>query len=256
MGAAASAKVAGGYPRPTVAFINETTVLTDTTVRTIMAALQVQADRDFAPIWFRSAQLLFVPKTQVSPPTAWQLIFLDDSDMAGALGYHDLTASGMPLGKVFAKTDAQYGLQVSVTASHELLEMLADPDIDELRGVYTYGGVQSVLACEVGDPVEADSLGYLINGVLVSDFVTRTYFHPGLPGPYSFRNNVTAPLQLARGGYQSYLPIGASAGWKQQTAEVVGGEVRFTSSPRFSPRPGSRRERRARGHEHFQWSRH
>lgn len=36
----------------------------------------------------------------------------------------------MPLGKVFAGTDLKYGYTWSVTASHELLEMLADPNIN------------------------------------------------------------------------------------------------------------------------------
>ena len=38
------------------------------------------------------------------PPTAeeWQIVVLDNSDQAGALGYHDYTPSGKPVAKVFA----------------------------------------------------------------------------------------------------------------------------------------------------------
>ncbi len=241
------------YPRPIVAFINQSTVLADTVVYAIMQALQIQVDRDFAPIWYRGAQLTYVKAGTPPPSNAWQLVFLDDSDQAGALGYHDLTAQGMPLGKVFAKTDMKYGLQTSVTASHELLEMLADPFIDELRGVYTYQGTQALFAQEVGDPVEADALGYQINGQQVSDFVTRNYFHPGMPGPYSFRNNVSAPLTLSHGGYMSYLPI-TSSGWKQVQAETLPGERIAPGNPRFEAQPGSRRERRLRGRENWKRS--
>jgi hypothetical protein len=32
---------------------------------------------------------------------SWWLVMLDDSDQAGALGYHDLTSDGLPLGNIF-----------------------------------------------------------------------------------------------------------------------------------------------------------
>ena len=45
-------------------------------------------------------------------------------------GYHDLTTTGLPIGKVFAKTTFDAGDLVSVTLSHEVLETLGDPDIN------------------------------------------------------------------------------------------------------------------------------
>jgi len=42
-------------------------------------------------------------------------------------GHHDLTPDGLPVGKSFAGTDKHFGHSWTVTASHELLEMLADP---------------------------------------------------------------------------------------------------------------------------------
>ena len=54
----------------------------------------------------------------------------DNPDQAGALGYHEITSQGTPLGKVFAKLDLQSGASWTVTLSHELLEMLADPWIN------------------------------------------------------------------------------------------------------------------------------
>jgi hypothetical protein len=42
------------------------------------------------------------------------------------VGYHDLTNEGLPLGKVFAGSDMVNGYNWTVTASHELLEMLID----------------------------------------------------------------------------------------------------------------------------------
>ena len=38
------------------------------------------------------------------------MLVLDTSDQAGALGYHDVTPQGLPLGKVFAKTGTLPGV--------------------------------------------------------------------------------------------------------------------------------------------------
>jgi hypothetical protein len=48
------------------------------------------------------------------------------ADTAGALGYHDLTHDGQPISKVFVKTTIKDGELVSVTACHELFEMVID----------------------------------------------------------------------------------------------------------------------------------
>jgi hypothetical protein len=113
-----------------VAVINASTVLKDGEVSAAVPALQAQVHSDFAPIWGIDADLTFVPGGSHPAPGSWWLTILDNSDVAGALGYHDVTNAGLPLGKVFAGTDKQYGLSWTVTASHELLEMLGDPEIN------------------------------------------------------------------------------------------------------------------------------
>ncbi len=206
--------------------INESTAISDTEVRKICAALQKQVTGDFAPIWGAGtgAKLRFVSKSSKPDPNAWQGIVLDNSDQAGALGYHDLTANGLPLFKAFAGDDVRDGVSVSVTMSHETLEMLADPWLttayQDPHGLFWAG--------EVCDAVEADQLGYDIGGVLVSDFITPAWF--GIPGdPISdFKGRLTAPFQIAPGGYSQHWD--PHKGW-------VGAETP----------PGSRRERRARG---------
>ncbi len=113
-----------------VSVINASTVLTDDQVKVALPALQTQVRRDFAPAWGVDADLSFVPQGSKPVPGSWWLVILDNSDQAGALGYHDLTEEGLPLGKVFAGTDKHYGNEWTVTASHELLEMLGDPDVN------------------------------------------------------------------------------------------------------------------------------
>src|ERR1700676_2293274 len=84
---------------------NDSTVLTDLQVQTCMAALQAQVHEDFFPSpWGVDAELTFMPKGQSPMPGQWQLVFADDSDQAGALGYHETTFNGDPIGYCFAKT--------------------------------------------------------------------------------------------------------------------------------------------------------
>jgi hypothetical protein len=160
-----------------------------------------------------------------------------------------LTSGGLPLGKVFAKTTLDNGGLWTVTFSHELLEILADPNInlcafDE--------GNRRLYAYEVCDAVEADKLGYVINGVTVSDFVLPGWFEPThitKNERFAFKSRVTAPFQLLAGGYIGYFDLGGG-GWQQLTAREASDARQMTarSSPPAAyearPRVGSRRERR------------
>ncbi len=89
--------------------INSSTVVADSDVQAVVPALETQVHRDFCPAWGIDADLVFVAKDQPPPAGSWRLAILDNSDQAGAPGYHDVTCDGLPLGRVFAGTDAQYG---------------------------------------------------------------------------------------------------------------------------------------------------
>lgn len=227
---------------PILALINESSVVTDTDVKSAIRAFQEQVSRDFAPIWGRDAQLTFVAKGQRPPSGSWWVAILDDSDQAGALGYHDLTNQGLPLSKIFARTDQQYHLNWTVTASHEILEMLGDPFINLTALEQSTAHKGRLYAYESCDAVEADPLGYEVQGVTVSDFVTPDWFLPIKGMQYDFKGHLSAPFQLAKGGYVSYLDLSSTKGWQQKTNE---------EAPNRPMHPGSRRERRARGSEHW-----
>lgn len=207
-----------------VAIVNRSTVVSDELVRAATAALQKQVLRDFAAAGWPMAEVAFHSGRDMIglriPPDNYQLIILDDTDQAGALGYHDLpqTPDGQPIGYVFAKTDLQYGLSWSVTASHELLELLADPWICNVA--MKQSGVNATLfAWEVCDACEDDSLGYDIDGVRVSDFVFPAWFEDWrAPRSTRFdqREAIRAPLTLAPGGYISTFQPGQ--GWQQVNA--------------------------------------
>lgn len=221
-----------------IGVFNESTVIPDAEVIQWIIAVQHQIRYDWASIWGYDADVIWQPKG--SPPRAgmWHVVVLDDADQAGALGYHDITPEGLPLAKVFAKTTLTYNGKPSVTFSHEVLEMLADPDINLVAMGTDANSGAKFYAYEVCDAVEADNLGYDINGVTVSDFVTPAWFE-SFRAPnstqFSFKKNVTAPFQLAAGGYIGvYDP---ASGWTQVTA-------RHAYNYELRPHPGSRRERR------------
>lgn len=198
---------------PALAILNKSTVLSDAQVQHAIPAFQHQVTYDFKPHWGVGAKILFIPKALKVPPNCWQIWIEDDSDTAGALGYHEVTNEGLPLSRVFAKTDAHYGLSWTVTATHEILEMLADPWATTAMqtGRYTFH------ALEVGDPVEADQYAYKgLNDILVTDFILPYWFQPQMVGKnYDFCGKLTKPLQLLNGGYVSYYDV-KQAKWVQK----------------------------------------
>ena len=238
--------------RANIAIINASTVVDDATIASWLPALQTQLDRDYAAHWTwggSPAALQFVPKGAKPPAFAWWLAILDDSDVAGALGYHDLTPSGQPLGKVFAATDLHDGLSISVTLDHELLEMLADADI---ATCVQHGDI--LYAREICDPCERDEQGYEIDGVKLSDFVLPSWFDttvsgPTPDGPFDFRGLITQPRAILPGGYMLTMDLRGSTGWQQTTRS----DERLAY--RQLARVGSRRERRARGRARWMRSR-
>jgi hypothetical protein len=242
-----------------VAVINSSTVLSDNDVQAAIGPLQTQVSRDFAPAWQADATLTFVPQGSSPAAGSWWLVILDNSDQAGALGYHDLTTDGLPLGKVFAGSDMQYGQPWTVTASHELLEVLADPDINLTVFVQSDPQTGMIYAHEVCDACEADQFAYQIDGTAVSDFVYPSWFESfRAPGStqFDFSQQIQGPFQLVAGGYIGVFNVTAGSGWQQLFADKSGFNVldtqavlRALAAPvaaRYDlrPRTGSRRERR------------
>lgn len=210
-----------------IAVTNQSAAVMDAEVQAMLPALQHQANYHFRPYWdTRVCTLLWYADPAHVPAAAAHLVFLDDSDQAGALGYHDFTEANQPVLKVFAGTDKAAGLSISVTASHEILEAIADPDVS--RGYQVTA--TRWYALEVCDAVEADQWGYTLDGVLVSDFQLPAWFRPWRTAlQYDYMGHCKQPLELLEGGYASYwegnqwhefqkrsgaiapVPVGASA---------------------------------------------
>src|SRR5712691_483695 len=207
-----------------IAVLNSTTVVPASDVQDWVAAVKIQMNRDY----FRSAvksgvvSMTYYAKGAVPPLDAWWIAVIDDADMAWALGYHDITPAGLPLGKVFVKTALTYGEKPSVTLSHELLEMLGDAEVNVL--VADAINPNKFWAREVCDSVEAFEYTITLPATLtkpardiaVSDYVLQSYWNTvGTTGPWSFKNNLTGPVPtLAKGGYMAFTENGT---WSQVT---------------------------------------
>src|SRR5262245_17735598 len=142
-------------------------------VARVTAALQRQAIRDFRPVWEVEATVDSFPTLEDVPVGYWPILIQEDINTPGAAGVH-LDKDGQPFALVAMSRSW------SLTASHELLEMLADPFGNRLvpgqspkRG---QGRVEFLV--EVCDPSEADEFGYTVNDILVSDFYTPHFFDP------------------------------------------------------------------------------
>ena len=233
-------------PTIQVSIINESTVLADADVTPAVAALQKQVTNDFRPVWGTDAELIIVPKGTQPALGSWWLVLLDDSDQANALGYHDLTTEGLPAGKVFAVSDLKAGTSWTVTASHELLEMLGDPNVNLTVFVQNSNTAGILYAYEVCDACEDDSFGYQIDNILVSDFVYPSWFESfRAEGSTQFDriNKIHTPLQLLAGGYIGIFNVASGSGWQQITAEKRPADLKNRGTV------GTRRERRNTPHD-------
>lgn len=216
---------------PTIAIYTYTGLVPATLIQAWVASAQVALSRDFAPHW-GDARLRYVAPGGAIDADEWQLVFFDHSDQAGALGYHDQTAGGKPLGKVFLADCIANHTNWNVTSSHEMHEMIGDPDIRKTvdHNSYEY-------ALETDDACEDDHFAQRVAGHLQSNSVTPAWFDPNGQPPYTIYpcDEITAPFMLASGGYigRRALPDGE---WQQLFARVAG--------PRQIKGPSSRTLRR------------
>jgi hypothetical protein len=179
----------------------------------VTAALQRQAIRDFRSVWDVEATVDGFPTLEDVPLGYWPMIVRDDIGVDGAAGIH-LDKDGQPFALI-TMSDSW-----SLTASHELLEMLADP----LGNRVVPGGSPKPdqgrveFLVEVCDPSEADEFAYTVNDILMSDFYTPHFFDPVRVEAvrYSFTGAITEPRTILKGGYISWHdPV--SDHWWQQT---------------------------------------
>jgi hypothetical protein len=103
--------------------------------------------------------------------------------------------------------------------SHELLEMLADPDVNLTVFVqHDQTGAGLLYSYEVCDPCEADGFCYESEGVLVSDFVYPSWFESfRTAGSTQFdkQGKVSEAFEILTGGYIGVYDVTSGHGWQQ-----------------------------------------
>jgi hypothetical protein len=220
-----------------IAILNRTSEVPDEQVERIAHAIQLQVTEDFMIPWGIGAHIKFVPREDTeSWQDYWNVVVVDTSEEADALGYHDLTPQGLPKGTAAWKTTLLDGDEPSGTVSHETLEMMSDPDIN-LQAMSEDGTIYAYENC---DAVETQM--YQKNGVWVSNFVYPAYFNPFTQAiKLDHMESLTKPFEIAEGGYMSVL---GSRGWTYLTNKSLS-----------RPTVGSRRWRRQQGFAAWRHSR-
>lgn len=113
-----------------IAVINADSGVTDEEIQKWMQAVATQVANEFFDAWaIAGVDMRFIAAGDKPTPDEWWMTCLPNSDVADALGYHDLTPTGQPLGKVFVETTLKDGMSASVCFDHEMLELLVDPYI-------------------------------------------------------------------------------------------------------------------------------
>jgi hypothetical protein len=196
-----------------VAVVDDTGNIAQAELATMAGAMSEQIQHDFAPAWQVRASVAAYP---AAPPGTWAVNIKNKLDQPGALGYHT-DDQHQPLAYV------EFTPDWTVTVSHEVLEMLADPwgsrvhtaELpDGMAGEFARFGLASAQTrvsylLEVCDPCEATK--YPVGGVQLSDFLLPTWYRTS-PGPalaYSQVGGCDKPRQVADGGYVSFgVPTG------------------------------------------------
>jgi hypothetical protein len=218
-----------------IALVDDTEKISPAALAEVAGAINQQIQQDFAPAWKVAASIGTYP---AAPPGTWAVHVQDQLDEPGALGYHS-DESNQPVAHCELTGDW------SVTVSHEVLEMLADPWGNRMHpgmlpiGIYAdhFGlrpGVRVRYLLEVCDPPEAHP--YKVGNVNVSDFILPPWY--GGPGPATHAGGAQH-REVADGGYVSFqLPSGE---WYQVFNE--GGQLQTQDLGRFDRQSfGSLRE--------------
>jgi len=202
-----------------VALVDRTETIAPAELAEVAGALNEQVQADLAPAWKIAATVGAYPR---APHGTWRIELHETIEVEGAAGFH-ADKRGQPFAMV-ALSDGDW----TVTASHELLEMLIDPFGSRLHTAAALSGWKGdsprvKYLMEAGDPCE--EIHYEVGGVPMSDFVLPSFYRSAPRGSlagYSHTGSVTEPLQILDGGYISFLDPTTEAIWQRF---VVNGKV-------------------------------
>jgi hypothetical protein len=197
--------------------------ISDAEIRRSIPAWEHAVNVDFAKYWHTTQYRLVFLGRKPAPEGQMSAVFQSKGPVKGALAYHWTERNNAPSITVYAGTGVYYGFSNSVSFTHELFELAADPVTSFLNVGYPLDyyyvqkpnndikiGFNTALGWfnEVSDPVESDY--YKIGNVKISDFVTPAWFADGVGGRFDFMGLCQQPLWIRPGGYAQYY---AADGW-------------------------------------------
>lgn len=191
-----------------IALVSESKQVNVSALAPVAAALQKQIIRDFGPIWNVQADVAAFASLEQIPLDYWPIIIQDDLPRPNAAGYHE-----DDLGEPYALV--RWTDDWSVTVSHEMLEILADPWGRHMVAGPSprHGGQRVKFLVEVCDP--CSDATYDVNGIAVADFYTPRFFDPveSRSVRYSFTGAIGAPRQILKGGYLTWYDPAERKWW-------------------------------------------
>jgi hypothetical protein len=195
-----------------VVLVDTTGTVKPDTMAAAAEALNVQVTRDLPEYWKNvNATVSYRPDAKSIPQGMWpvQLVKTLPPDEGG---FH-MTKHNQPYAKVIVTPNSD---EWTIDASHETVEMLVDPygnrlqtsnAIDVAKGRITAADGKYEYLVEACDPCEANKYAYSIDGTMVSDFITPSFYDPDVTANarYSFTGAVKSPREILPGGYISWV---------------------------------------------------
>jgi hypothetical protein len=162
--------------------------VSQTKLRRYASAVTYQLERHFAPAWDMSARLEVADlptkrrdSRRIDRLRGDAVIFVEANVRPSEYdGFHEANARGIPYGVVFVDLAEELEEEISVTLSHEAIELVADPQSNLLvPGPHPDRSKRRKVLFwyELCDAVQDES--YEIRGVKVTNFVLPLYFTLG-----------------------------------------------------------------------------
>lgn len=236
-------------PPRQAALVSQTSRVSFDEVARVAAAIQRQVTRDLFPFWQFPGVVGVFNKLEDVPPGYSPVMLQDSLDDPTLEGVHYMDNRGIAYAVVKVDRD-QSKAPWSLTASHEVLEIIVDPSTSWTQpGLAPDGSNERVnFLVEVCDPCQSPDFAYTVDGVVVSDFYGPSYFDPQgtSGGRYSMTNSIKTPRSVLPNGYLSFGD-GNGRWWKMvhdgktvQTIEVTA----------FAKLPGSSLREKIDAHSH------